>query len=124
MMASFVNVFKLGLLLAVVCMVVGAPKGTEAAITCGQVVNYLTPCISYVANGGSVPTTCCSGIKSLFGLARTTGDRQGVCNCLKQAVNGVSYTPYNLNLAAGLPKKCGVNIPYKISPSVDCKSVK
>ncbi|KAG2691120.1 hypothetical protein I3843_09G216800 [Carya illinoinensis] len=124
MMASFVNIYKLVCFVAVVCMVVGAPKGSEAAISCGQVVRYLTPCVSYVANGGSVPATCCSGIKSLYGLARTTADRQGVCNCLKQAVSGVPYTPYNLNLAAGLPKKCGVNIPYKISPSADCKSVK
>ncbi|GMY25694.1 non-specific lipid-transfer protein 3-like [Fagus crenata] len=116
-MASSV-VFKLAYLVFV-CMVVSAPKA-EAEIQCGQVVRYLTPCISYVANGGTVPAACCSGIKSLYSLAQTTPDRQSVCNCLKQAVSGVPYTAFNLGLAAGLPNKCGVNIPFKISPSTDC----
>ena len=112
-------VFKLACFVFACVVVSSAPKA-DAEIQCGQVVRYLTPCISYVSNGGTVPAECWSGIKSLYSLAQTTADRQSVCKCLKQAVSGVPYTAFNLGLAAGLPNKCGVNIPYKISPSTDC----
>lgn len=120
-MASSGQLLKLVCLVAVMCcMAVGAPKAM-AAVTCGQVVNNLTPCINYVANGGALNPSCCTGVRSLYSLAQTTADRQSICNCLKQAVNGIPYTKANAGLAAGLPGKCGVNIPYKISPSTDCK---
>ncbi|XP_010043282.1 non-specific lipid-transfer protein 1-like [Eucalyptus grandis] len=110
---------------AVVCMVVAnAPPAAAQVSSCNQVVNTLMPCVSYVLNGGAVPPDCCSGIQSLYSAAKTTADRQGVCNCLKSAINGIPYNAYSAGLAAGLPAKCGVNIPYKISLSTDCKSVK
>jgi len=111
--------------LAIVCLVLGAatiPRA-QAAVTCGQVVNNLTPCISYVMYGGAtVPAQCCNGIRNLYGLAQTKPDRQAVCNCIKNAVSGsgFSYSNFNLNLAASLPKRCGVNIPYQISPNTNC----
>ncbi|MGL8333403.1 non-specific lipid-transfer protein, partial [Salmonella sp. NW596] len=92
------------------------------AITCGQVASSLTPCIAYLRSGGAVPPPCCSGVKSLNAAAKTTPDRQTACNCLKSAAGSISGL--NLNLASGLPGKCGVNIPYKISPSTDCSTVK
>ncbi|XP_059435076.1 non-specific lipid-transfer protein 3-like [Corylus avellana] len=110
--------------LVLACMVASAPMAAEADIACNQVVSYLTPCVSYVASGGSVPAACCSGIKSLYDLAKTTADRQSVCRCLKQAVNGIPYTGYNIGLAAGLPNKCGVNLPYNINPSANCNDIK
>ncbi|KAI6698668.1 hypothetical protein NL676_018792 [Syzygium grande] len=113
------------LAVAVVCMVVAnAPPAASQASSCNQVINTLMPCVSYVLNGGTVPSACCSGIRSLYSAAKTTADRQGVCNCLKSAIKGIPYNANNAGLAAGLPGKCGVNIPYKISPSTDCKSVK
>nr|AAK01293.1 lipid transfer protein [Avicennia marina] len=94
------------------------PHG-EAAISCGTVASKLAPCIPYVTNRGPLGG-CCGGVKSLYGLARTTPDRQSVCGCLKSLASS-----YNVNLgkAAGLPGQCGVNIPYKISPSTDCSKV-
>lgn len=114
-------VLKLACLVAL-CTVAIARLAT-ADISCGQVVNYLMPCVSYVQNGGTVPANCCGGIKTLYQAAQTTADRQSVCNCLKNALNQVPfpYTNYNLGLAAGLPAKCGIDLPYKISPSTDCK---
>ncbi|KAL0413792.1 UNVERIFIED_CONTAM: Non-specific lipid-transfer protein 2 [Sesamum radiatum] len=53
--------------------------------------------------------------------AQTTPDRQSVCSCLKSLAG--SYKDVDLNKAAGLPGQCGVNIPYKISPSTDCSKV-
>ncbi|GMN40571.1 hypothetical protein TIFTF001_009800 [Ficus carica] len=62
-------------------------------------VRYQTPCVSNVVNGGTVPEACCNGIRTLYGLGKTTDDRQG------------------------LPSKCGLNLPYQISPSTDCKRI-
>ncbi|KAJ4704248.1 Non-specific lipid-transfer protein [Melia azedarach] len=104
--------------LLMMCMVLGAPIA-QAAITCGQVTSTLAPCIPYLRSaGGPVPPPCCSGVKSLNAAAVTTPDRQAACKCLKTAASSISGVNYGL--AAGLPGKCGVNIPYKISPSTDC----
>ncbi|CAI9269051.1 unnamed protein product [Lactuca saligna] len=102
------------------CMVVATPY-TEAAISCGQVTSNLAGCLGYLRNGGAVPTACCNGVKALNNAAKSTPDRQTACNCLKNASNSVSgIKPAN---AANLPRQCGVNIPYKISPSTDCSKV-
>ncbi|OIW19043.1 hypothetical protein TanjilG_10604 [Lupinus angustifolius] len=114
--------------LSIMCLALGAiSPAAEAAVSCGQVVNNLTPCVSYVVYGGSiVPEQCCNGIRNLNGMAQNTPDRQNVCNCIKNAVSssGFSFSNFNLNLAAGLPQKCGVNIPYQISPNTDCRRVR
>ena len=52
--------------------------------------------------------------------AQTPVDRQGVCRCIKNAIGGVSFSSNNLNNAQSLPAKCGVNLPYSISPSTNC----
>ncbi|MCD7462244.1 hypothetical protein HAX54_048121 [Datura stramonium] len=105
--------------LLLIYIVIAGPPRAEAAITCSTVLNGLIPCLSYVVNGGKVPPTCCRGIKSLYGVAKTTADRQGVCSCLKIAASSVSGI--NFKNAAALPGKCGVkNIPFKISPKADC----
>ena len=107
--------------LVLLCMVVGAPIA-QAAITCGQVTSSLGPCINYVKTGRDLPAACCSGIKSLKAAAKTTADTQAACKCIKSTVSAISGINYNI--AAGLPGKCGVSIPYKISPSTDCSTIK
>ncbi|RWR92222.1 Tryp_alpha_amyl domain-containing protein [Cinnamomum micranthum f. kanehirae] len=103
------------------CLLVCAPYA-EGTITCGQVVNSLTPCISYLRSGGALPPACCTGVKNLNNAAKSTPDRQTACGCLKQA--SASISGIQPALAQGLPGKCGVNIPYSISPSTDCSKVK
>ncbi|PKI40946.1 non-specific lipid-transfer protein 1-like [Punica granatum] len=116
------GLFKLACAVFAVALV-AAPIATEAAVTCGQVASSLAPCIPYARSaGGAVPPACCSGIKTLDGMARTTPDRQATCKCLKSASTSISGINYGL--VASLPAKCGVNIPYKISPSTDCARVK
>ncbi|MBA0753610.1 hypothetical protein Gogos_022031, partial [Gossypium gossypioides] len=96
----------------------GAPLA-QGAVTCGQVTTSLAPCITYLrGKSGPVPPGCCEGIKSLNSAAQTTPDRQAACKCIKSAAAGISGINYAI--ASGLPGKCGVNIPYKISPSTDC----
>ncbi|KAK9289542.1 hypothetical protein L1049_007698 [Liquidambar formosana] len=111
---------KIACMVLIMCMVVVAP-GAEAAITCGQVTSSLAPCITYLRSGGTPSASCCNGVKSLNNAAKTTADRQAACNCLKSAAGSISGINYGL--AAGLPGKCGVSIPYKISPSTDCSKV-
>nr|DAD25798.1 TPA_asm: hypothetical protein HUJ06_027266 [Nelumbo nucifera] len=83
--------------LVVAVMVIAAPHQEVAAITCGQVVSSIAPCLNYLQKGGAVPPAC---------------------NCLKSAA--VSNPSIQAGLASSLPAKCGVNVPYKISPSTDC----
>nr|WOE53363.1 non-specific lipid-transfer protein type 1 [Citrullus colocynthis] len=98
-------------------MVVG-----EAAVTCGSVASSVGPCISYLKGSSpGVPAACCSGIKSLKSQASTPNDRRTACTCLKNAATTIPGINYGL--AAGLPGRCGVSIPYKISPSTDCSRV-
>ncbi|XP_062096420.1 non-specific lipid-transfer protein 1-like [Humulus lupulus] len=118
-MAGSTVVMKLVCLL-VVAMVTAAPLA-EAALTCGQVSTGIRPCIDYLKKGGAIPDACCNGIRSLNSAAKTTVDRKSVCNCLKSAAGSIKGI--NLSLAAALPGKCGVSVPYKISPSTDCNNV-
>ncbi|KAK1426740.1 hypothetical protein QVD17_15419 [Tagetes erecta] len=107
---------------ALMCyMVASAPYAADAAVTCQTVISSLTPCASYLTRGGPVPPTCCNGINSLYKAATTTTDRQTACKCMEQAARMVPGIL--LDAASSLPGKCGVNIPYKISPNTDCSKV-
>ncbi|KAG2691118.1 hypothetical protein I3843_09G216700 [Carya illinoinensis] len=106
--------------MVLLCMVVAAPVA-EAAITCGQVASSLGPCLGYLKGTVTqVPPGCCNGIKGLSKAAVTTADRQAACECLKKTAGSISGL--NPSLAAGLPGKCGVSVPYKISTSTNCKT--
>ncbi|KAM0882700.1 hypothetical protein ACQ4PT_032122 [Festuca glaucescens] len=105
-------------LLAVVAL---APRGASAALSCSTVYNTLMPCLGYVQSGGAVPQACCAGIKNLVSRAGSTPDRRAACSCLKNIAAGAAGGPY-LSRAAGLPGRCGVQLPFKISPDVNCNS--
>nr|XP_017245084.1 PREDICTED: non-specific lipid-transfer protein [Daucus carota subsp. sativus] len=107
----------------VMYMVLATTPNAEAVLTCGQVTGALAPCLGYLRSQVNVPVplTCCNGVRGLNNAARTTLDKRTACGCLKQTANAV--TGLNLNAAAGLPARCGVNIPYKISPTTDCNRV-
>ncbi|KZV40868.1 hypothetical protein F511_22807 [Dorcoceras hygrometricum] len=107
-------------LVVVLALVVALAPGGEGAIGCGTVIQDLNPCLPYVTGQGPLGG-CCSGVRSLYAAARTTADRQAVCGCLKSVAQ--AYSRY-ISKAASLPGQCGVSIPYKISPSTNCASVK
>ena len=104
------------LLMALV--LVTAPLRVSGTITCTQMEEDLAPCLNYLQNGGVVPPSCCSGIKTLVSAAQTKTDRQAACVCIKTAL--AEIPGLKLDLASSLPSKCGVNVPFKISPSTDC----
>ncbi|KAK1428059.1 hypothetical protein QVD17_16886 [Tagetes erecta] len=113
----FTKVSCIAVLMLVAMLAVTTMPKVEA-VTCGQVVGAVAPCLGYLRNGGNPPPNCCNGIRGLRNQARTTADRKTICNCLKSASS--SYRGVSGNYAASLPGKCGVNLPYKISPSTDC----
>ncbi|KAL0916200.1 hypothetical protein M5K25_013692 [Dendrobium thyrsiflorum] len=95
---------------------------TESTIPCSEVVNELVVCVGYAQNGRELPAACCGGVKELKAEAITTEDRQTVCNCIKSLAKQIGGL--NQNLLASIPGKCGVDIGYPISFSVDCSKVK
>ncbi|XP_049401743.1 non-specific lipid-transfer protein 1-like [Solanum stenotomum] len=107
--------------IVVLCMVaiLVAPHA-QAAMTCGQVTSGVAPCLPYLTGRGPLGG-CCGGIKGLLGAAKTPADRKMACNCLKSAATAIKGI--DAGKAAGIPSVCGVNIPYKISPSTDCTRV-
>ncbi|KAI3819132.1 hypothetical protein L1987_12956 [Smallanthus sonchifolius] len=108
------------LCMMVACMVVAAPYAE--ALTCGDVVRKLSPCLDYLKHGGKVSSSCCKGVKGLNAAAKTTSEKKTACGCMKNAYKSISGI--KADNALGLPKKCDVDIPYKISPNTDCNKVK
>ncbi|KAI4374223.1 hypothetical protein MLD38_012242 [Melastoma candidum] len=110
---------KLVCITMVVCMVVLASTAVDATISCNQVATSLAPCVPYARSGtGDVPGPCCDGIKKLNDAASTTPDRRAACGCMKTAASNLK--DLNFDVVSTIPGKCGVNIPYKLSPSTDC----
>ncbi|XP_058739815.1 non-specific lipid-transfer protein 1-like [Vicia villosa] len=107
--------------LVVLCLVLATPLA-NAAQSCGQVQLTVAPCIGYLRRPGpSVPAACCNGVRTVFNLAKTVSDRQANCRCLKST--SLSLPGLNLPALGSLPGKCGVNVPYKVSPTIDCNKV-
>ncbi|KAE8717589.1 Non-specific lipid-transfer protein [Hibiscus syriacus] len=104
-------------------MLVVEPMATTA-LTCGDVAGLAAGCLGYLQNrGGRRPSSaCCNGVRNLNRRARTTRDRRTVCRCLQTAARTISGVNYRL--AESLPARCGVRIPFKISPSTNCNRVR
>ncbi|GAB2229524.1 hypothetical protein Droror1_Dr00013770 [Drosera rotundifolia] len=101
-------------------MVVVAPLA-EAGITCGTVSKNIVPCMKYLTTNVALPKACCDGVSALSKAAATSADRRTACTCLKSMSGAISGL--NRGKAAALPGKCGVRVPYAISPSTDCSKV-
>ncbi|GKB17657.1 non-specific lipid-transfer protein 1-like protein [Tanacetum coccineum] len=73
-----------------------------------------------VDNGGPLPASCCNGVRGLSKAATTTADKKIASGCIERLFGGIKGV--KPALASSLPGKCGVSIPYKISPSNDCSN--
>ncbi|MED6106891.1 hypothetical protein PIB30_008895 [Stylosanthes scabra] len=112
---------KVSCIVLMVCMALVAAPMVHGAISCGTVTSSMASCLEFLQAGGVPAPSCCQGVKSLLKSAQTTPDRRTVCSCLKTAA--ASIPTINLANAGQLPGKCGVNIPYKISPSTNCATI-
>ncbi|KAK9755128.1 hypothetical protein RND81_01G004300 [Saponaria officinalis] len=83
-----------------------SPHASQA-VNCGQVVQWLMPCLSYLKKGVGPTDTCCTGVKTLYDTATTAADK-----------------PYDIDYgyANNLPPKCNVKIDYTITPNFDCST--
>ncbi|CAA7037833.1 unnamed protein product [Microthlaspi erraticum] len=109
--------------LVLACMIVAGPITSNAALTCGTVNSNVAPCIGYLTQGGPLPAACCRGVSTLNSMARTTPDRQQACRCLQSTAKAIG-SALNAGRTAGLPKACRVNVPFPVSTSTNCNSVK
>ena len=112
---------KVAFVVAVLYMVVVSAHMAHARINCGRVAVAVSPCLGYLRRGGRPQARCCNGVRNLHALAKTTVDRRTACNCLKTFARGLGRG-VNANNAVALPRKCRVNIPYKISISTNCNT--
>ncbi|GER44293.1 non-specific lipid-transfer protein [Striga asiatica] len=117
---SISNSFSLAITICLAMWIAMAPPRAHAAITCDFVLRSMSPCLGYLRGGGFVPPACCAGGRSLFNAAATTPDLQAGCRCIKTLVPNVGANPVYVN---SLPGICGIRIPYKYSPSLDCSKV-
>jgi len=115
------------LVLQVTCVVVVLMVGigqimplAEAAIPCGTLQMTVAPCIAYLTGpaGAPVPQPCCNGVRRINNQAKTTPDRQAACTCLKNTA--LRIPGLNAPRLTALPATCGVNLPFKVTPSIDC----
>uniref|UniRef100_A0ACD6A6G6 Uncharacterized protein n=1 Tax=Avena sativa TaxID=4498 RepID=A0ACD6A6G6_AVESA len=107
------------LLVVAAAVLVLAPRGASAAISCTTVYSTLLPCLGYVQSGGVVPPACCEGIKKVVSAGRSTPDRRAICACLKNIGSGAAGGPY-ASRAEGLPGRCKAPLPYKTGPNGSC----
>lgn len=90
------------------------------AIPCDQVKSFLAPCLPYIANGGTPSKQCCAGVSNLQKNTPTVADRQGACQCIKEAA---SLLPkIDEAAASNLPVACNVQINVPISKDTNCKA--
>ncbi|XAR63256.1 hypothetical protein NMG60_11023133 [Bertholletia excelsa] len=88
------------------------------AITYGQVVASLAPCVPYLTGGGNPAPACWNGVKAIEGMASNTVDKRAACNCIKQAA--IRYSSLKDDAAQALLTKCGVPMDIPVSWSTNC----
>uniref|UniRef100_A0A0A8ZYK5 Bifunctional inhibitor/plant lipid transfer protein/seed storage helical domain-containing protein n=1 Tax=Arundo donax TaxID=35708 RepID=A0A0A8ZYK5_ARUDO len=60
-------------------------------------------------------------MRRILSASRAMPNRLAICTCLKNLAAGSAGGPY-ITRAAGLPGRCGVPLPYKLSPNMNCNS--
>ncbi|KAI4323319.1 hypothetical protein L6164_022934 [Bauhinia variegata] len=107
--------------LAAIALLLLLASGSEAAISCSDVIKDLKPCVTYLVSGsGKPPAACCSGAKALAAAATTTEDKKAACSCIKSTSQSLKIKS---QLAQDLPRNCGINLPYSVSPNADCTKI-
>lgn len=105
-------------LMATLVLILLVSPSSVAAVTCGDVLRNISPCVGYLkSSGGAPPATCCAGAKALAAACTTTADKQTACGCLKTASKSMNVNP---DLAKGLPGKCGISLGFSVDPNIDC----
>ncbi|OIW02829.1 hypothetical protein TanjilG_29605 [Lupinus angustifolius] len=90
---------------------------------CDDAKEELFPCLEYIiGEGGDAPSSeCCDAVIDLKSSTPTKNDRRSACECLKAAADG--FSGLRDDLAASLPKRCGVNVGFPISRNINCNTI-
>lgn len=93
------------------------PSPSPLAPPCITVVAELLPCLPFLRGEGSTPSqSCCTGVVDMSNKAKSKGDRQAICGCVKEALANVEYQP---KLISVLPENCGASMTL---PPIDSKT--
>ncbi|KAK1388748.1 AAI domain-containing protein [Heracleum sosnowskyi] len=92
------------------------------ALSCGDLSASVSQCSSYATGAVGNPSGgCCSAVKGVYALAKTSADRKVLCNCLKQSSSAVPNV--QLSNVAAIPQKCGVPLSFSPDPNFNCNSI-
>ncbi|XP_071937359.1 non-specific lipid-transfer protein A-like [Coffea arabica] len=108
-------------LIATVGAIISASRpAAVAAVSCMSVNDNLVPCLPYVTDEVSEPSSgCCEGVQRVLDYAPSKPDLVAVCNCIKADLPemGKVDTPR----IAGLPTACGISRNFPpIDSNYDC----
>ncbi|KAF8026981.1 hypothetical protein BT93_E0029 [Corymbia citriodora subsp. variegata] len=77
----------------------------------------LSPCLPFLRGEGSTPSkSCCTGVVDMSNKAKSKGNREAICGCVKKALANVQYQP---KLISVLPENCGASMTL---PPIDSKT--
>ncbi|KAI3850800.1 hypothetical protein MKW98_030860 [Papaver atlanticum] len=103
-----------------------ARPAMSAAPSCDAVITSFAPCLPYLKNSDSVPSTsCCDNIKVLDQQLPEKQDRKSVCQCIKLAIPIIGTIPTNNTRVQDVSNSCGSKL-YKlplISPDMNSDKV-
>ncbi|KAH7659875.1 Plant non-specific lipid-transfer protein/Par allergen protein [Dioscorea alata] len=111
------------MMIMMMMMVVVVVGSNGAAVSCGDVVNALIPCGSYlIGEGVDKPSgACCRSAKGLNKMVATVTMRRQLCECMEQTGPSFGVVPKR---ASGLPAYCKLHIEIPISLHTNCSRIK
>ncbi|XP_062213156.1 non-specific lipid-transfer protein 1-like [Phragmites australis] len=116
------NAIVLGTMTALAAVAValrGAEGAGAGAVSCGDAVNALIPCGTFlVGAGAAVPSdSCCRGAMALRRMGGTADARRAICRCLEQSGPSFGVLPERARL---LPARCNISLGIPINTHTDC----
>ncbi|XP_019185324.1 PREDICTED: non-specific lipid-transfer protein A-like [Ipomoea nil] len=91
------------------------------ALNCHQVDLYIDSCLGYLQGGSAhPPMPCCDSFRDLLRQTPAQQDRQAACECLKATA---ARPDIKADVAAVLPRSCGLISSFTISRDINCQNV-
>ncbi|XP_004492551.1 non-specific lipid-transfer protein 1-like [Cicer arietinum] len=117
------NVVKFNWLALMICIALGAPILSMAALTCCQVKPTLEACKCFARNGGdSVPQDCCYEAMNLKNNIISSGkDTIAACHCIQEAASKIP--DINATAFSIIPQSCGIRLPFNFRLGMNCDSL-
>ncbi|KAM0942764.1 putative plant non-specific lipid-transfer protein/Par allergen [Dioscorea sansibarensis] len=110
-------------MMMIIIMMMMAAGSNAAAVSCGDVVNALIPCGSYlIGEGGDKPSgECCKSAQGLNKLVSTVTMRRQLCECMEQTGPSFGVVPKR---AGSLPSYCKLKLDIPVSLHTNCSLIK